>query len=149
MTVDQIMTPNPVCCTPVTPLDEVARLMVEHDCGEIPVVQSDDVPTLVGVVTDRDIVSRAVARRLNPLDLPVGACMSEPAIAVRRGTSLEACCGLMEERQIRRMPVVEADGRVCGIVSQADIAAHGSQTRTAQLVKEVSEQPRSRTAGGV
>jgi CBS domain-containing protein len=147
MHVDQIMTSSPACCTPESPLDQVARLMLEHDCGEIPIVKSLEDGALVGVITDRDIVCRTVARGLNPIGMTAGECMSQPAQAVTLGTSLEECCRMMESRQIRRMPIVDQQGRICGIVSQADIAMHGSQLRTAELVREVSEQSRGRAAG--
>jgi CBS domain-containing protein len=145
MHVDQLMTSNPVCCTPDSPLSDVAQLMVQHDCGEIPVAQPGG--ALVGVITDRDIVCRTVARGLNPLEMRAADCMSQPALAVTVGTGLEECCRLMESRQIRRMPVVDMQGRICGIVAQADIAMHGSRARTAELVREVSEAPRGRSAG--
>jgi len=146
MKVDDIMTPGPACCTPDTPLRDVARMMVEHDCGEIPLVQNPDEARLLGVLTDRDIVCRTIARGMNPLELTAGDCMSHPAVSVMSGTSLEECCRIMEAQQIRRVPVLDANGVIRGIVSQADIATSGSNARTAHLVKEVSEQPRRQTA---
>jgi len=139
MKVEQIMTPDPACCTPDTPLLEVARMMVAHDCGEIPLVQNPDEATLLGVVTDRDIVCRVVAQGRNPLDLTASECMSTPVISISSDASLEECCRLMEDHQIRRLPVVDEDGLCCGIVSQADIARHAPKGSTAELVKEVSE----------
>src|SRR6186713_3160059 len=76
MTVNELMTLDPVCCTPQTPLREVARLMSSHDCGEIPVVETRDNRLLIGVVTDRDIVLRAVADGRNPADTPIETCMT-------------------------------------------------------------------------
>jgi CBS domain-containing protein len=75
-----IMTPDPACCTPDTPLETVAKSMVQHNCGEIPVVDAEG--ELVAVVTYRDIVCRVLATGKNPLDHTVQACMSQPAIAV-------------------------------------------------------------------
>jgi CBS domain-containing protein len=145
MTVDDVMTPEPVCCTPETGLREVSLMMLEHDCGEIPIVQNADERTLVGVVTDRDIVCRLVAHGQNPVELTAEACMSHPVVSVAAGSSLDECCELMGTRQIRRMPVVDANGAICGIVSQADIAQFTSIGRTAEVVREVSEP--ARTAG--
>src|SRR5262245_5511367 len=139
MLVKEIMTANPACCTPDTPLREVAEMMVEHDCGEIPIVRSSSDKTLVGVVTDRDIVCRMIAAGKNPLESTVSNCMSSPVIAVRESTPLEECARSMEESQIRRVPVVDGGGRVCGIVSQADIAKNASRRIVADLVKDVSE----------
>lgn len=71
------MTPNPACCTPNTTLDQVAKMMIQHDCGEIPVVDVNDRP--IGVVTDRDIVCRVVAEGKNPMAHTVDQCMSHPS----------------------------------------------------------------------
>ena len=139
MQVREIMTPNPVCCTVTTPLKDVARAMVEHDCGEIPIVENHDEKMLVGVVTDRDIVCRLVAQGKNPLELTAESCMSSPVIVVWESTQIEDCAQLMEENQIRRVPVVDGGGACCGIVSQADIAQHASRRITAELVKDVSQ----------
>jgi CBS domain-containing protein len=139
MKVEQIMTRDPARCTPDTPLQEVARMMVAHDCGEIPLVQNPDEPRLLGVVTDRDIVCRIVAQGRNPLDLMASECMSSPVVSISADASVEECCQLMEEHQVRRLPVVDKDGLCCGIVSQADIARHASTKATAEVVKEISQ----------
>jgi CBS domain-containing protein len=138
MQVREIMTLNPTCCTPTTSLRDVARAMVKSDCGEIPVVASGDSGKLVGVVTDRDIVCRIVAEGKNPLEATVESCMSAPVVVVKETTQVEECARLMEENQIRRVPVVDGGGACCGIVSQADIATHGSRRVTAELVKDIS-----------
>ncbi len=135
MKIQDIMTPNPACCGPETNLREVARLMVSHDCGEIPVVR-DGRP--IGVITDRDIAARAVALGRNPLELKASDLMSSPVITVKPSTDVAECCETMEEHQIRRVPVVDDGGSCCGMVSQADIAKHASARKTAEVVKEVS-----------
>jgi CBS domain-containing protein len=139
MNVKEIMTPRPACCTASTPLREVAKLMVQNDCGEIPVVEGDDRGTLIGVITDRDIVCRIVADGKNPVDYTAGDCMSTPVVVVWESTQVEDCARLMEEHQIRRVPVVDGGGACCGIVSQADIAQHASRRITAELVRDVSQ----------
>jgi CBS domain-containing protein len=138
MQVREIMTQNPTCCTPSTSLYDVAKAMVKSDCGEIPVVARGDTGKLIGVVTDRDIVCRVVAQGNNPLETTVESCMSAPVVVVRETTPVEECARLMEENQIRRVPVVDGGGACCGIVSQADIAKYGSRRITAELVKDVS-----------
>jgi CBS domain-containing protein len=148
MNVDDIMTTDPACCTPDTPLREVARMMVLHDCGEIPLVQNPDEAVVLGVVTDRDIVCRLIAEGENPLDLTAASCMSHPAITVSAGSSLEDCCHVMEAHQIRRVPIIDASGTIRGIVSQADIATRAPKTRAANLVREVSEPPSHYVATG-
>ncbi len=138
MKVQEIMTSNPVCCTPDTQLEAVARLMVQHDCGEIPVVESKDTMRLVGVITDRDIVCRTVAQGKNPLNVAAGECMSTPCVTVTPEMSIEDCCQVMEEYRIRRVPVVDQNACCCGMVAQADIAQRAQTGQTAEVVKEVS-----------
>ncbi|HEY8459479.1 MAG TPA: CBS domain-containing protein [Blastocatellia bacterium] len=138
MQVKDIMTREPACCTPDANLQDVARLMVECDCGEIPVVESKQNRKPIGVVTDRDICVRAVAQGKNPLEMTAGDCMSTPCVTVTPEMSVEDCCRVMEENQIRRVPVVDENGVCCGIVSQADIAQHASKQETAEVVREVS-----------
>ena len=138
MQVKDIMTREPACCTPDTNLQEVARLMVECDCGEIPVVENRQSMKPVGVVTDRDICCRTVAEGKNPLELTAGDCMSSPCVTVTSEMGVEDCCRVMEENQIRRVPVVDERGACCGIVAQADIAQRASERETAEVVKEVS-----------
>ena len=138
MYVRELMTSDPVCCTPETTLEDVARMMRANDCGEIPVIESAQVQKLVGVITDRDIVCRAVADGKAPSTTHVSACMSTPVVTVTPDTSLEDCRQLMEEHQIRRVPVVKGND-ICGIVSQADIAVKAPASATAELVREVSK----------
>lgn len=138
MQAKDIMTRDPACCTPDTNLREVARLMVEHDCGEIPVVKSKNDTKPVGVLTDRDIVCRTVAEGKNPLDMRAADCMSTPCITVTEESSVDDCCSTMEENQIRRVPVVDGAGYCCGIVAQADVAMHTNLGRTGHVVGKVS-----------
>jgi CBS domain-containing protein len=137
MRVREIMSKNVACCGPETSLPEVARMMVDNDCGEIPVVTVSRVP--IGVVTDRDITCRTVAEGKNPLLMEAGDCMTTPCVTVTPETSLEECCQALESNRIRRVPVVDETGACCGMVSQADIALHAPKTETAEVVKKVSE----------
>jgi CBS domain-containing protein len=132
------MTEDPACCTPDTGLQEVAQLMVECDCGCIPVVDSEDSKMPVGMITDRDITCRVVAQGRNPLDLTAQDAMTSTVISVTPDTSVEECMTLMEESQIRRIAVVDEQGAVCGIVAQADIAINAPSQQTAEVVQEVS-----------
>lgn len=148
MEVKDIMTPDPACCTPDSTLQRVAEMMVENDCGEIPVVENMANMRPVGVVTDRDIVCRTVAKGLNPLTLTAPECMTAPAVTVTPDTPLDECCRVLEENQIRRVPVVDEGGACCGIVALADIAKHAKTRETAEVVKEVSEPSSSASAAG-
>lgn len=139
MQVNDIMTENPSCCTPDTALQEVARMMEENDCGCIPVVENEDTRKPVGVVTDRDIATRVVAQGKNPLEVTAGKCMSSPAVTVTPETSVDDCCRVMEENQVRRVPVVDASGGCCGMVAQADVATKAGKQETSEVVREVSQ----------
>jgi len=140
------MTTDPVCCTAHTALPEVARMMVDHDCGEIPVVENTSSKLPVGVVTDRDIVCRTLANGLNPLDLTAADCMSKPIVTVTADMSLEECCRIMEEKLIRRLPVVDDRGSCIGIVALADISLHTGKNVAGHIVREVSEPTSSASA---
>lgn len=141
MKVREIMTQDPACCTPETSVQDVARMMVDCDCGQIPVV--DDLKTRrpLGVVTDRDIVCRSVARGTAPSALMARDVMSTPAITVTPESPIEECCRLLEEKRVRRAPVIDDHGRCCGIVALADIAHHAPDRITVEVIRTVSQRP--------
>ena len=138
MKVKDVMTKNPAFCTPEDGLQQVARRMCDSDCGELPVLDSRQSMKPVGVVTDRDITCRTVARGKNPLEMQVSDIMSAPPVTVTPETDVDACCELLEERKIRRVPVVDDQGRCCGIVSQADIALKYGAEKAGEVVRRVS-----------
>ena len=142
MDIRSVMTPNPTCCTQGTTLQEAARLMLENDCGQIPVVDGARQP--VGVITDRDIATRGVAQGCDPSKTTVGECMTTPVTTVQEDRTLADCCQLMEQNKIRRVVVVDGRGGITGIVAQADIALKGKDETTADVVKEVSEPGKAR-----
>jgi CBS domain-containing protein len=131
-----VMTPDPACCSPNATLDEVAKLMVQNDCGEIPIVDVADRP--IGVITDRDIVCRAVAEGKNPTGHTVESVMTQPVVTVRADAPIEDVILTMERHQIRRVPVVDEGGCCTGIIAQADLAAEAPARSAAELVREVS-----------
>lgn len=135
--VTSVMTANPASCSPQTPLRDVAQMMIQNDCGEIPVVDDQNMP--MGVVTDRDIAVRIVAEGRDTNAACAADAMSSPARTLPEDSSLKDAVCLMEAAKIRRVPVVNASGKLSGIVSIADIALAGKKTATAEVVKEVSE----------
>ena len=137
MQVREIMSMDPKCCSPTTSLIEVAKLMVEEDCGEIPVCDEGGKP--VGVLTDRDIVCRLVAKGKEPTTLSARDAMSSPVVTVTADTTLEDCARLMEQYQVRRLPVIDENGRCCAMVAQADLAIKGPRDTTMEVVSKVSE----------
>lgn len=135
-----IMTRDPACCSPRTTVDEVAKMMVDNDCGEIPVIDGSNQP--IGVVTDRDIVCRLVADGKNPMGHTVEECMTRSVVTVPADAPIQEVLGTMESHQIRRVLVVDDGGCCAGIISQADIAKAGQPQQTAELVTEVSQSSR-------
>lgn len=138
MRASEAMTRYPHCCTPETSLEHVARMMIEHDCGAIPVVSDLSTRFPVGIITDRDIVTRVVAVGISPALLAVRDCMTAPAITVAEDTSLSTVIDLLEDRQIRRVIVTDGDGRVSGIIAAADVVTHTSRRKAGELLKYVS-----------
>lgn len=132
-----VMTSDPACCTPSTSVDELAKLMVQNNCGEIPIIDTSD--RVVGVVTDRDIVCRVVAEGKNPVGYTAEGCMTHPVVTVHEDTPLDDVVKTMEEHQIRRVPVLDDDGCCAGIIAQADVAREGPEHEVAELVREVSQ----------
>jgi len=148
MKVREVMTPSPACCTPETSLQGVAEIFVEHDCGAVPIVESLESMAPIGMVTDRDIACRAIAKGMNALELTARDCMSSPSVTVSEDASLDECIEAMESNRVRRIVVVDEFGRCCGIVSQADIALQGPRKKTAEVVRELSEPTVSASAVG-
>src|SRR5436190_4306185 len=110
--------------------------MIDNDCGEIPVVDDFDTAMPVGVLTDRNIVCRTIGKGLNPMEMTVGDCMSTPLISITPESSLSECYHLLEENQIRRVPVVNASGKCVGIVSLADIARNAPRADAGEVLQE-------------
>ena len=135
--VSEIMTARPACCQAETPLNQVARMMVDNDCGQIPVVNHQHEP--VGVITDRDIATRVVAADRDWSSCCAADAMSTPARTIPQDASVQVCLQLMENAQVRRVPVVDAQGTLTGMVSLADVAAACRDKDVAEVVKKVSE----------
>lgn len=133
MNVKEIMTKNPTTCLPTSKLDEVAKLMADHSCGEIPVVKSRDNPELVGVITDRDICCRAIATGKNPSHVSVGEIMSSPVFTITADQDLAKSCKTFSDKEVRRLPVVDQKNHVIGILSLADLAERAPE----QFAREV------------
>lgn len=146
MQVKEIMTQNPECCTPDSTLSDVARMMEVNDCGCIPVVDSFLGMKPIGTITDRDITIRAVAAKHNPVDMKASDIMTTEIATVKPQTSLEECLSVMEDREIRRVLVVDEQGKCCGIVAQADVVqSSASPIRTNKVIREISESAPSRS----
>jgi CBS domain-containing protein len=145
MQVREIMTQNPVCCTPDSTVQDIARMMQENDCGCIPVVNSQGDLKPVGTITDRDITIRTVAAGQNPINMKASDIMTTDIATVTPQMSTEQCFDVMEDREIRRVLVVDEQGKCCGIVAQADIVqSNANPIRTNKVIREISESAPSR-----
>jgi len=135
LSVRDVMTPEVETATSSQLLREAARLMKDGDFGSIPVV---DDGRLVAVLTDRDIVIRAVAEGLDASTTQVGQVASSDPVTVSPDQSLDDAVELMTHHQVRRLPVV-AEGKLVGVLSQADIALEAKEKVTAEVVQEISQ----------
>ena len=139
MRLQEIMTTDIASCTPDTPLEEVAGMMLDYDCGMIPIVAGDDTTRPIGTVTDRDIVVRTVANSENPLDFLAGDVMTGNPITIHHNSSHEEAMELMEAHQLRRLLVLDDNGECIGIISQADLALQASEEEVGEVVQHVSQ----------
>lgn len=131
------MTSSPRNVDPSTPVVEAAQLMKSEDVGSLPVVESG---RLVGMVTDRDIVLRVVAEGNDAKTATVGEIASKDLVTIDPQQDLDEALRLMAQHQVRRLPVVEEDGRLVGILAQADVARQGADADTGHLVEEISDE---------
>jgi len=133
------MTRDPSCCLPESRLDAVARMMVHRDCGAVPVIGDLTTRFPIGIITDRDIVTRTLAIGHDPMAMTASDCMSAPVATIAEDATIRDCVHLLETSRIRRAVVVDSLGRCVGMISQGDIATHASKWRTGDLVREVSQ----------
>jgi CBS domain-containing protein len=139
--VRDIMTPDPACCIPDSTAREAATLMREHDCGSIPVVDNQQSRRLVGTVTDRDLTVRGLAAGKGP-DTPVSELMTPEPVSCGPEDEVEIVREVMVARLVRRVPVVNEDGVLVGIVAQADIAREegaASDQEVGRIVEAISD----------
>jgi CBS domain-containing protein len=134
-TVRELMTPGVETVSPSQPLREAAQRMKAGDFGSMPVVEGD---RLVGVLTDRDIVVRAVAAGLDTSSTRVSEVASREPVVVAADQDLDAALELMAEHRVRRLPVVD-DGRLVGVLSQADVALEAKEKQTGEVLQEISQ----------
>ena len=132
----ELMTPNPTTVSSDSPITEAARIMRDEDVGIVPIVEGD---RLVGTVTDRDIAIRVIAEGKDPQSTTVRDIASTQLVTIDPEQDLDEATRLMAQHQVRRLPVVEEDGRLVGIVAQADIARAGEDAKTGHVVEKISQ----------
>ena len=121
MRAQELMTRDPACCSPDDTLAHAARLMREHDCGAIPVCEHNSPEKVVGMITDRDMAVRALADGSGP-QTPIRECMSRDVHTCGPDSTAAEVEDVMTRHQVRRVPIIDTDGRLLGIIAQADLA---------------------------
>jgi CBS domain-containing protein len=135
-TISDVMSANPCAIDAGKPVAYAAKMMKQEDVGLAPIVEGD---RLVGALTDRDIVTRVVAEGRDPQSVPVREVASTDLVTIDPQQDLDEALRLMASNQIRRLPVVAEDGRLVGVVAQADVAREAKDKKTGQLVEEISK----------
>jgi CBS domain-containing protein len=137
------MTRNVRTVFPNDRIEHAARLMRECDCGALPVV--NNYGRLIGMVTDRDIVMRLVARGADTRGAVVADCMTDETFSCHVNDRLDGCLRQMARHQVRRLPIINDNEQIVGIISQGDLARHaeafksGERRKFADTVSEISE----------
>ena len=134
-TVRDAWTPNARSAAPTDSLADAAQAMKQEDVGSLPVVEGG---RLIGILTDRDIVLRAVAERVDPQSIIVGDVASRELVTVEPGQDLDEALALMARHRVRRLPVVE-DGRLVGMLAQADVAVEAKDKDAGGMLEEISQ----------
>jgi len=132
MRVEQLMTKQVQSCRPDDTLERAAQLMWDHDCGSLPVCSGADASRTVGMITDRDIAMCGMFHPKPLCDLPVSEAMARNPRTCRPTDAIEDAEKIMRDAQIRRLPVVDDDGRLIGMISLADLAREAARERTRQ-----------------
>jgi CBS domain-containing protein len=133
--IQDLMTKNPRTVTADATIAEAAKIMRDEDTGVVPIIEGDQ---LVGVITDRDIAIRALAEGKDA-QTNVRDIASKDLVTVDPQQDLDEALRLMAQHQVRRLPVVEEDGKLVGIVAQADVAKAGDDARTGEVVEQISK----------
>lgn len=134
-TVRDVMTSNVRAAASTESLADAAQMMKEEDVGSLPVVEDD---RLIGILTDRDIIVRAVAERVDPQSISVGDVASRELVTVDPDQDLDEALSLMARHRVRRLPVV-ADGRLVGMLAQADVAIEAKEKNAGEMLEEISQ----------
>lgn len=135
-----VMTEDLVFCTPGDPVSKVAQLMKREDIGPVLIVDNERSKTLVGIVTDRDLALKVVGEGRDPKNTKVEDVMTRKLITCHADDNVENAMKAMAQYQLRRIPVVDENMKLVGIISQADVATRVDEPeRTAEVVREISQ----------
>lgn len=137
---NDIMTKQLICCVPGDTVSRAAQLMEREDIGPVLIVENGQNNKLVGIVTDRDLALKVVGEERDTRTTKVEEVMSRNIVSCHANDDVDKATDLMEQYQLRRIPVVDGESRLVGIISQADVATRvGDPDKTAKVVKEISQ----------
>jgi CBS domain-containing protein len=135
-TIRELMTDNPCSIDADKPVAYAAKMMRDEDVGLAPIVEGQK---LIGTLTDRDIAIRVVAEGKDPQTTTVREVATTSLVTIDPDQNLDEALQLMAKNQVRRLPVVEEDGKLAGVVAQADVARHASDQQTGEVIEEISK----------
>jgi len=138
----EIMSRDPACCVLSDTAQTVAKILCDRSIGSMPVVADQRSRKLVGMITDRDLCCSVIAEGMDPKTTQIEKLITLAPLTCRDGENIEICERLMQEHQVRRIPIVDAEDRVIGIVSQADLALKDKPERVSKTVAEISKASR-------
>ena len=137
---NEVMTKNPVCCLPTDLVSKAAELMKSKGIGPVPIIENEQTRKLVGIVTDRDLALKIVAEGRDPKSTNTEAVMTRKVVTCRAEDDLQKALDAMSEHQLRRIPVVDMNNAIVGIIAQADVATRvDNPEQTAAVVKGISQ----------
>jgi CBS domain-containing protein len=139
---NEIMTKRPACCLPTDAVSKAAQYMKSENVGSIPIIESEQTNVLVGIVTDRDLAMKVVAAERDAKATIIADVMTHKIITCCLDDDAQEAVEAMAKHQLRRIPVVDNEGKIVGIISQADVATRIDQPEgTAKMVKDISQPP--------
>jgi CBS domain-containing protein len=137
---NEVMTKNPVCCLPNDLVSQAANLMKSEHIGSIPIIENEESKKLVGIVTDRDLTLQIIAEGLDAKSTKVETVMTRKMVTCHTEDDLQKALDAMSENQLRRIPIVDDDNKIIGIIALADVATRVDHPKkTAAMVKEISQ----------
>ena len=139
MICSEIMTKNPECCLPSDTVMKAAQLMKSEDVGPIPIVADKDGKKLTGIVTDRDLAIKVIAEARDPNTTRLADVMTDNVVSCKDSDDVDKVLKLMEDNQVRRIPVVGNNDQLLGIIAQADVATKLANGATGKVVEQISE----------
>ena len=136
---NEVMTKDPVCCLPGDLVIKAAQLMKSEHVGSIPVVENEETKKLVGIITDRDLALKIVADKLEAASTKVEMVMTRKLVTCYADDDLQKGVDAMADNQLRRIPIVDENNKILGLIAQADVVTHFDHPKkAAEMVKEIS-----------